>query len=148
MKNVWKGLVLGAVTGAAVGAGIDRRSQGGAPGRGLAKVVGSVPGGTDVRDGLSHAADRLSDIEVAQPISNAADAARRKVGAVVTDSRAADAVRDGAGSAAATGRELADAVRDKAGKAVREKAVRDKAGKAVAEGKEVASTIVSGLAAS
>ena len=131
MKNVWKGLVLGAVTGAAVGAGIDRRSGRATPDRVLAQVVASVPGGADIRDGLVRAADRLRDADAAQPIGDAAEAVRQKAGAVVADGRATDVVRDGAGSAVATGRELAHAVRDKAGHAA-------------AESKEAVSTIASG----
>jgi hypothetical protein len=129
MRNVWKGLVIGAVTGAVAGAGLDRRGARDGSVPDVSSFAERVPSGAQVHDGLtdaadklrhldvpgsvSDAADKLRHLDVPASVSDAADAVRHKVGQA-TDSDAAHAVRAGVSKAAAGTGELVDAVRDRA----------------------------------
>ncbi len=116
MKNVWKGMILGALAGAVAGAGLDRRAGRGARAGGLPPVMEQVPSAARIREGIADVADRVRDADVPSTVTDAAGAVRHKVEGAVADSKAAQAVREGAGKVAASSGELADVVRDKAGK--------------------------------
>ena len=116
MKNMWKGMILGALTSAAAGVGLDRRAARAASGGGLPQVMEQVPSTTRIREGIADAADRVRDADVPSTVADAAGAVRQKFDGAVADSKAATAVREGVGKVAASSGELADAVRDKAGK--------------------------------
>lgn len=107
MRNMWKGLVIGAVAGMVTGAELDRRAARGA------SAAHHVPSGSQLRDGLSGAADRLKDVEVPSSLADVAATVRERA------TKSAAGAKDAAGTvreAAGTVREAADTVREKATK--------------------------------
>jgi hypothetical protein len=72
VKNVWKGLVIGALTGAAAGAALDLGERGG---RGLSAGVSALGGA------VAHHAPEVAD-QVRHTVSDAASAASDAVSAV------------------------------------------------------------------
>lgn len=74
MRNIWKGLVVGAISGAAAGLALDRHAPSGRtpmPGRdSLLTVLGQ---------GLSHVGDRVHDSTAPHDWVQAADVLQRRV---------------------------------------------------------------------
>jgi hypothetical protein len=156
MRNVWKGLVIGAVTGAVAGAGLDRRHGRNGPVLDVSTVTDRVPSGAQIHDGLSDAADKLRQFEVPTSVSDAADAVRHKVGQA-TDSETAHAVSDavrhkvGQATDSETAHAVSDAVRAGVSKAAAGTgefvdAVRDRAAQAASDGREKVATARSAVA--
>ena len=134
MKNIWKGLVLGALTGAAAGAGLDRRAAKAGGSQGLSAVAGGVPSGPRLHQGIADAAGRVRDADVHAALSDAIGSVRQTF-EEVADGSVADAVRQGVTKAAAASGSLSDTAHDVAAKAA-------------AGGKEAAATARSGLTGS
>ena len=98
MRNIWKGLIVGALTGAGIGAIVDFFTQGAhliqIAGQ---KAVEAAPGAADrVKDTASFAKKKAADItpEVAAHVKSAIPAASKKVSDAAVMSRVRGAVSE------------------------------------------------------
>ena len=112
MKNVWKGLVVGALTGAGVGLVLDVLDRGaqkaGAVGEVVEDVVQHAPQVVArVRHGVTETVSRIHDADIPEQLKEAADATKRRVSAGVPEQvkEVADATRQRVSKAVAHGNE-------------------------------------------
>ncbi len=110
MRYLWKGMVIGALAGAAAGAGLDRRSDATTPVTGVDRTAERV------RHGVHDTVERVRQVDVPAAVSEAATSARHRV-AELADSTAVGTIRDKAAQSAAGVGDLADAVKDQASRA-------------------------------
>jgi hypothetical protein len=102
MKNVWKGLVLGGLTGVAAGVVLDVLDRGARQATAIGdRVAHQAPEVVDrlrhaVSDAVAEGASRVRDPEVAEQAKEITLAAKKKTGEVVSDgkTRAAAAAAD------------------------------------------------------
>jgi|ERR1039457_4340800 sRNA-binding protein len=94
MKNVWKGLVVGAFTGAGVGLVLDVLDRGAQRVAAVGDVVGDVVEeavqhvpqvATRVRQGVSETVSRVHDADIPEQLKEAASATKRKVSKAAAD---------------------------------------------------------------
>jgi hypothetical protein len=116
VKNVWKGLVVGALTGAGVGLVLDVLDRGaqkaGAVGEVVEDVVEDVVQHAPqvvarVRHGVTETVSRIHDADIPEQLKEAADATKRRVSAGVPEQvkEVADATRQRVSKAVAHGNE-------------------------------------------
>ena len=88
MKNVWKGLVVGAFTGAGVGLVLDVLDRGAQRVAAVGDVVGDVVEeavqhvpqvATKLRQGVSETVSRVHDADIPEQLKEAASSTKRKV---------------------------------------------------------------------
>jgi hypothetical protein len=110
MKNAWKGLIVGALTGAAAGAALDRRAGTTPAGPAVHTVADEAASAlSSLKQGVSTVGERLQESDAPRVVAEAADALRQKARHLPADSKvAADAVKAGAAKAAVLGSEVAD----------------------------------------
>jgi hypothetical protein len=104
MKNVWKGLVVGAFTGAGIGWVLDLLEGGAeklvaAEGRVGEAVQQHAPQvAAKVRHGVSETVSRVQDADVPEQLREAADATKRKVDATRRQAEVPEKVKAVAGA--------------------------------------------------
>ncbi len=121
MRNVWKGLVLGAFTGAATGLVLDLL-EGGARqvSSSLESASLNVPVVTDrVREGVSELSDKLQESELPQRVKEAATKAGHRAVSTASGSESAAAVRHQASEVASATRDAAHHGRQQATRVAR-----------------------------
>jgi hypothetical protein len=114
MKNMWKGLVVGAVSGAAAGLALDRRATPTSPTPIVHQVADEAAAAlSSLKQGVSTVSDRLQDSDAPQAVADAAGALRQKARDLNLpgDTTATDVVKAGAAKAAAIGSDVADKVK-------------------------------------
>src|ERR1700737_3149770 len=93
MKNAWKGLVLGGLTGVAAGILLDALDRGAREvnvlGDKLAHQAPEVAGRLRdaVTDAVAESASRVRDPELAEHVKEISGAARKRAGEVIADSK-------------------------------------------------------------
>ncbi len=114
MRNVWKGLIIGALTGAAAGAVLDLGESGARGASALGEAM--VQHAPEVADHLRHSVTDAVSAASARA-RNSELPAQAKAASVATQGRVSGAVSDGlqkAGEAAGQGREKVNHVIDRA----------------------------------
>jgi hypothetical protein len=163
MRNVWKGLIVGAFTGAATGLVLDLLDGGARQvSSGLESASHGVPLVTDrVREGVSEISDRLQESELPQRVKDAATKAGQRAAAAASSESAA-AARQHASEVAAEAKqaasqhasELADVAKEAASHGRRQAArstkdaadrSRRQAGRIAAAGKEKIGSATGGV---